>query len=133
MHLQIVDVHDLHSWVKPETTMPQAALKELIGYYLYREFLIDTSIYSLSKPTMGLYSKLHRLMANRLFNIGTTMVEHSLYVAEVEIKNNDAYVKLFRDVEGITDESKIAHYRHSNLGRLYECPNERLSLYAARR
>lgn len=132
MHLQILDVNDLKSWVQNETNMPQSTLKEIIGYYLYREFYIDTSTYALTRPSMCLYPRLKSLMAERLFNVGKLMVEHRLYVAEIEIKNNDAYVKLFRDVEGITDESEIAHYRHARMGGVYECPNERLSLYAAR-
>ena len=115
MHISILDVYDLRSLLKSRCNDPDRLLKEIIAYYLYREYYIETDIYSLSRNALGVYTKLRPMLHRRFQKIATVSTRRRLHVGEVEVTLGDVYIHLFNHFEGEEHENAFSDRRHLTL------------------
>lgn len=117
MHLSVFDSYDLKQIINLRYKADASIIKELVAYYLYREFHIDSDVYALSKRSIVAYDSLvHRLLRAKCQNIGTHAVKHRLYKGLVILNQTDVIVHLFDEYsEGNLNELSIEDSRYLSM------------------
>lgn len=93
----IVDFHHLFLDTRGDRTTLEHDVGNMIGYHLYREYALDTGIYSLENRLMGKYCRQHMNILTYCRPIGELASRHKYRRSIIRIRNQDAYAILLKE------------------------------------
>lgn len=93
----IIDFHHIFPDAQKDHRQFKEDVSMMIRYHLYREYLIDTGVYSLENRLLGRYC--HRLMDiyTHCRPIGVLACRHQYRRSIIRIRNRDAYAILLKE------------------------------------
>lgn len=93
----IIDFHHLFTDVHKESSTFEDDVSRLIAYHLYREYHIDSGVYSLENRLLGKYCNHHLDILSRCLPIGIMACRHDRRRSIIRIRNRDAYAILLNE------------------------------------